>query len=68
MVKAVRRRDVEKFLRKSGWTIIRQTGRHDVWGSPDGKETFPLPRHDMTSPGVVRQVINTFPDTPRNWR
>ncbi|MFC4718130.1 type II toxin-antitoxin system HicA family toxin, partial [Glutamicibacter bergerei] len=57
-----------KFLKSKGWSVIRSQGKHDVWGSPDKKQTFALPRHTEASPGIVRKISKIFPDIPQSWR
>lgn len=32
-------RDVRRALRRSGWTLTRSTGSHEIWTSPDGDRT-----------------------------
>lgn len=67
-MKAIKTREVVRFLEVQGWSIKRQNGRHDVWGSPDGKQVFPLARHKECSPGVIRQIDKIFPKIPDNWK
>jgi predicted RNA binding protein YcfA (HicA-like mRNA interferase family) len=69
MVNEVKYRDIERFLSNAGWTVTRQTGSHIMWTSPDGKQRLSIPPHKgKVSPGVVRQIMKTLPDTPDNWR
>jgi len=68
MVKEVKQRIVEKFLASKGWQLVRTKGGHNVWRSPDGKESLAIPRHGTVTAGVVAQVIKKLPDTPANWR
>ena len=69
MVNEVKYRDVERFLREASWTVARQSGSHILWVSPDRTERLSIPPHGgKVSPGVVRQIIKTVPDTPKNWR
>jgi predicted RNA binding protein YcfA (HicA-like mRNA interferase family) len=67
MVRAVAHRAVAAFLHHRGWWVERVRGSHEVWRGPDGGRLV-LPRHRELSPGVVRQVIATFPDAPQTWR
>ncbi|MDD1478513.1 type II toxin-antitoxin system HicA family toxin [Arthrobacter sp. H16F315] len=67
-MKEIKRKDAEAELIKAGWRIIRQSGKHDVWASPDGAVTVAVPRHRTISPGVVRQIAKTLPTTPSGWQ
>ena len=67
VVKDVKQREIEQFLARSGWVLLRSS-RHNIWGSPDGKDTIAIPRHGVVKAGVVRQVIERVPDTPASWR
>ena len=68
MVKEASQRDVERFLVRQGWRLLRTKGRHNVWGSPEGDDSLAIPTHGRVSPGVVRQVMRKVPGTPENWR
>jgi len=39
-----------------------------MWGPEDGSMTISIPAHSEVSAGVVRQIINAFPDAPQNWK
>ncbi|MDE8671027.1 MULTISPECIES: type II toxin-antitoxin system HicA family toxin [Micrococcaceae] len=67
-MKEIKRKEAEAELTKAGWRIIRQTGKHDVWASPDGTVTVAVPRHRTISPGVVRQIAKGLPTTPSGWQ
>ncbi|MGH3944696.1 MAG: hypothetical protein ACRDSI_06585, partial [Pseudonocardiaceae bacterium] len=45
----------------------RATGDHDVYGCVCGQHIFPLPRHKVTSPGVVRDAIGRLTCLPEGW-
>lgn len=69
MVKEVKYRDIERFLIDAGWVVVRQSGSHIYWVSPDGTGRLSIPPHKgKVSPGVVRQIIKTLPDAPDSWR
>lgn len=38
--------ELKKKLRKAGCYIIREGGNHEIWYSPQTKESFPVGRHD----------------------
>ncbi|MDR6794588.1 putative RNA binding protein YcfA (HicA-like mRNA interferase family) [Pseudarthrobacter oxydans] len=67
-MKEIKRKDAEAELIKAGWRIIRQSGKHDVWASPDGAVTVAVPRHRTISPGVARQIAKGLPTTPSGWQ
>lgn len=67
-MKAIKTRDVVKFLKAQGWTILRQRGPHDIWTNADGTKTLALPRHTETAPGILRQIKKLEPNTPDNWK
>ncbi|WP_445996800.1 type II toxin-antitoxin system HicA family toxin [Okibacterium fritillariae] len=68
MTKEVKQREVERFLRRAGWRLVRVRGGHSVWSSGDGRLTLAIPRHGVVSPGVVRQIIKVVPNAPESWR
>lgn len=67
-MKEIKRKEAEAELSKAGWIVIRQTGKHDVWASPDRTATVAVPRHKTVSPGVVRQIAKRLPTTPNGWQ
>lgn len=67
-MKEIKKKDAEAELIKAGWSIIRQSGKHDVWASPDGAMTVAVPRHRTISAGVVRQIAKALPSQPRGWQ
>ncbi|RLP79288.1 type II toxin-antitoxin system HicA family toxin [Mycetocola lacteus] len=68
MVRAVKQRELERFLASRKWTLLRTKGGHNVWGSPNGTDSVAIPTHGIVSPGVVRQVMKKLPDTPSSWK
>lgn len=67
-MKAIKTKEVVKFLKAQGWSIKRSKGPHDVWTSPDGKQLFALPRHTECAPGVVRQLGRLLDGIPDSWK
>jgi hypothetical protein len=67
MVKGMKRRDIETALRAQDCHVLRDRGDHTVWGCPCGRHQFPLPRHTVTSPGVVRKAIKMLACLPEGW-
>lgn len=68
MTKRQKYRDVSKFLRSQGWDFDRKRGSHEIWKSEDGTMTLSIAAHNgEVSQGIVRQIQDVFPDTPKNW-
>lgn len=68
MTKRQKHRDVSRFLRSQGWEIARTKGSHEIWKSKDGARMLSVAAHGgEVSAGVVKQIQDVFPDTPRNW-
>jgi predicted RNA binding protein YcfA (HicA-like mRNA interferase family) len=62
-------RDVVAFLRGQGWELKRQgKGSHEIWADPNGPDQLVVPHHHTVSAKVVKDVIDTFPETPSSWR
>lgn len=69
MVKAMKKRDVVKALRRNGVEFKRQgKGDHEVWECTCGE------RHSVVitdtrelSPGLVRQAMQNLPCLPKGW-
>jgi predicted RNA binding protein YcfA (HicA-like mRNA interferase family) len=68
MAKEVKYREIERFLLDQGWRVLRTRGSHEIWGGPNGAGRLTTPRHGTVSPGVVRDVIQMFPNAPKSWR
>jgi predicted RNA binding protein YcfA (HicA-like mRNA interferase family) len=50
-------RDVHAHLRKSGWTLKRTGGGHDVYGHPKSKEHIAVPRHKQLKAPLIRGIM-----------
>ena len=58
-----------KFLKSQGWVLLRQgKGSHELWGDPSGHPYIPIPRHGEISAGIIKQIVDVFPDAPQSWR
>jgi predicted RNA binding protein YcfA (HicA-like mRNA interferase family) len=68
MVRAVKYREVEKFLRQSQRHKKRTTGSHETWASADETLRVTVPHHKTVAPGIVRQIMNVVPNAPEKWR
>ncbi|MFE1514044.1 type II toxin-antitoxin system HicA family toxin [Corynebacterium bovis] len=59
--------DVARFLRRSGWAILRTgKGSHEVWHN--GHDKLIIPHHREVSAGIIKQISDTIPTTPDSWR
>ena len=58
---------MNRALRSQGCEVKRDTGRHTVWVCPCGVHTADIPRHNIISPGVVRDTINRMECLPKGW-
>lgn len=56
--KIMKKRDIEKLLRKLGWELARHGANHDIW--TNGVETVEVPRHreinEYTAKGILKVV------------
>ena len=51
----MKRKDLEKKLKKAGWYIIRNGGNHDIW--TNGKEMESIPRHNEIKENLAKAII-----------
>jgi predicted RNA binding protein YcfA (HicA-like mRNA interferase family) len=50
-------RKMLRELRKAGWSVLRNNGRHEMWGCTCGKHSVAVPAsHNTISAGVVRSI------------
>lgn len=67
-MKPMRTREVLKALRRQGCTLIRNNGRHDIYGCPCGKHEASVPTsHLEITAGVIRNIINDLECLPKGW-
>ena len=64
MVKGMRRREVNRALRRAKCTVKNDDGPHATWQFPCGQHTADIPRHTDVSPGVIRDTINRMACLP----
>ena len=65
--KSMKRAAVIKALRRSGCSVLRDTGGHTVYRCPCGSHAAPVPRHRRVSGGVVRSIGELMQCLPRGW-
>ncbi len=51
----MKKKDLEKLLRKNGWKMERQGGNHEVWSN--GISTEPIPRHREINEQLAKAII-----------
>ena len=53
----MKRRELERKLRESGWRLQRHGGKHDVWASADGSFTECVPRHPEINERLALAIL-----------
>jgi mRNA interferase HicA len=51
----MKKRDLEKELKKRGWWLLRHGAGHDIWTDGDRKE--PIPRHSEINETLARAIL-----------
>ena len=51
----MKRKEVEKKLRRAGWVLARHGGHHDIWS--DGEREIALPRHNEINEYTAKSII-----------
>lgn len=51
----MKRKDLERLLKKNGWTVHRQGGKHEIW--TNGAEKEPIPRHKEIDENLAKAII-----------
>ncbi|MDI9434267.1 MAG: type II toxin-antitoxin system HicA family toxin [Planctomycetota bacterium] len=57
----MKRKDLERELKKMGWRLLRHGKKHDVW--TDGERTEPIPRHNEINEHLARAILSRV----RHW-
>jgi len=65
VAKEMKRRDVNRALRRAGCVIKNDDGPHTTWQC--GQHTADIPRHVSILPGVVRDTISRMTCLPEGW-
>jgi len=58
----VKKKDLEKQLRKAGWRFARHGGSHDLWTNGDLFE--PMPRHTEINEILARKILKKAKGNP----
>lgn len=61
-------RDIEKVLRKLGFSLIEQKGSHVMWEHPDDRFTA-VPHHggEDIGRGLIRQILREIEISPEEF-
>lgn len=51
----MKRKTLEKLLRKAGWYLLRHGNDHDIW--TNGTDIEPLPRHKEINERLAKYII-----------
>ena len=54
---SMKTRDVHAHLKKSGWSLARTGGGHDVYSHPKSKERIAVPRHKQLKAPLIRGIM-----------
>jgi mRNA interferase HicA len=52
----MKRRDLEKCMRRHGCSLKREGGNHSIWQNPDNSATVPVPRHTEIADVLARKI------------
>ncbi len=52
---ALKKRDLEKRLRKIGWWFLRHGANHDTW--TNGRDIEQIPRHSEINENLARKIL-----------
>lgn len=51
----MKKRELEKLLKKNGWFFLRSGGGHDIY--TNGQEIEPIPRHSEVNEQLAKAII-----------
>ncbi len=51
----MKRQDLERSLRRHGWSLLRHGGRHDIWS--DGEREEAIPRHTEINEKLAKAIL-----------
>jgi len=51
----MKKRDLERKLKKLGWRLKRQGSNHEVW--TNGEMTEPVPRHNEIGETLAKKIL-----------
>ena len=59
----VKKRDLEKHLKKYGWWLKREGGNHELW--TNGELNEPMPRHREINELLAKKIIRVAKNNPK---
>jgi len=51
----MKRKELEKALKQSGWWLLRHGGNHDIW--TNGERQEPVPRHNDINEKLAHSIL-----------
>ena len=51
----MKRKELEKRLKKKGWRLLRHGKKHDIW--TDGSQEEPVPRHNEINERLAKKIL-----------
>ncbi len=58
----MKKKDLEKKLKKVGWWLDRHGGNHDIW--TNGSDTNQVPRHAEVNEFLARSILKEAEKNP----
>ncbi len=58
----MKKKDLEKKLKKAGWWLARHGGNHDIW--TNGKITNQVPRHAEVNELLAKSIVKQAEQHP----
>lgn len=62
----MKKRDLEKKLKKAGWWLDRHGGNHDIW--TNGNNTTQVPRHSDVNELLAKSIVKEAEKNPGKGR
>ncbi len=62
----MKKKELEKELKRLGWYLLRQGSRHEIW--TNGSEDEPVPRHREIAERLAKKVLRTDRQYPGKKR
>jgi predicted RNA binding protein YcfA (HicA-like mRNA interferase family) len=59
----LKKKDLEYELKKLGWTLISDKGKHEKWGNGKGM-TEPVPRHNEIDEYTAKAILKRAKQNP----
>ena len=62
----MKKRDLEKELKRAGWWLKRQGGSHEIW--TNGEDSEPVPRHKEIKEILAKKILELAKNNPPKKR